>query len=302
MTALVSSACFATVCLVALVSEPGFQASSQQAPEQKLKDPQFISEGSKLFALSCGTGYCHGAGGTGGGGPRLRGKGLDPTYVFDAIANGIGGTEMPPFKSAYSEEQIWKMVAFILSPLKQGSELPVDVTPPPTVVAKPASGEASALLVGQASAGRALFFDSSQPKSCQACHSFDGVGASVGPDLAKIGSRSPRELFLKIISPRQTPEPRYRVLQLTLKDGEKIAGIKSEEDDESIRIYDTTSLPAVLRTIQKANIVKSDIAGQSPMPGDYASTYTFKQLLDLIAFLKSTDPAFKKGVTLKDLF
>lgn len=31
--------------------------------EEKLKDPQFIAEGAKLFAPSCGNAYCHGTGG-----------------------------------------------------------------------------------------------------------------------------------------------------------------------------------------------------------------------------------------------
>jgi hypothetical protein len=35
------------------------------------------------------------------------------------------------------------------------------------------------------------------------------------------------------------------------------------------------------------------------MPKDYASTYTLKQLLDLVTFLKSSES--KSAVTLKDL-
>src|SRR5258706_9039632 len=79
----------------------------------KLKDPKSIADGAVLFAPTCGTGYCHGTAGSGGGAPRIRGgRGLDANEVFKIVRNGVGGTAMPAFKSTYSEEQIWKLVAF----------------------------------------------------------------------------------------------------------------------------------------------------------------------------------------------
>jgi len=93
-------------------------------------------------------------------------------------------------------------------------------------------------------------------------------------------------------------DPRYVTLRLTLRSGDKIVGIKKEEDAESIRVYDTTELPAVLRTIQKMDVLTVESADESVMPKDYASVYTLKQLLDLVTFLKSSESA----ITLKDLF
>src|SRR6185295_7014099 len=89
--------------------------------EDKLKDPQFIAEGSKIFAPLCGNAYCHGTGGIGGGAPRLRGKGLDAPYLFKTIANVIPGTGMLSFKSELSEVQMWKLVAFIMADAKTGN-------------------------------------------------------------------------------------------------------------------------------------------------------------------------------------
>ena len=84
----------------------------------KLKDPQFIAEGARLFAPSCGNAYCHGSGGVGGGAPRLRGKSFDAPYLFKTISNGVSGTAMLSFKGEFSEEQIWKLVAFVMSGVK----------------------------------------------------------------------------------------------------------------------------------------------------------------------------------------
>jgi putative heme-binding domain-containing protein len=276
------------------------------APQaDRLKESQFVGEGAKLFAPSCGNAYCHGTGGVGGGAPRLRGKALEPAYLFKTISNGIPGTAMLSFKSEFSEEQIWKLVAFVMSDVKttpdakpESSAADKSSSPLP---APAASSEtlASSSITGSAQAGKSLFFDSSQSRSCHNCHSFQGEGTSIGPDLSKVGSRSPRELVLSIILPHDVKDPSYSTLKLTLRSGDKIAGIKKEDDAESIRIYDATELPAVLRTIQKAEVVRVESVNESIMPKDYASVYTMKQLLDLVTFLKSSEP--KSPVTLRDL-
>src|SRR5260370_40236315 len=56
--------------------DPAASASLTRQKEDRLKDPKFVAEGASLFAPVCGNAYCHGAGGKGGGAPRLRGKGL----------------------------------------------------------------------------------------------------------------------------------------------------------------------------------------------------------------------------------
>jgi putative heme-binding domain-containing protein len=267
----------------------------------KLTDPQFIAEGAKLFATSCGNAYCHGTGGNGGGAPRLRGKGFEAAYAFKAISNGLPGTSMPGFKTEFSEEQIWKLVAFILSDAKAIVPRPSDglqATPPSTPPVKPA-GAVTGLLVGNAQVGKALFFDSSQPKSCYSCHSINGEGTQIGPDLSAAASRSPRNLLLSIIFVREPKDPKYATIAVLLRNGEKIIGVKKEEDSESLRVYDTTELPAVLRTVQRTDVAKIEYPNESVMPRDYSSAYTLKQLLDLVTFLKSSES--KSPVSLRDL-
>jgi putative heme-binding domain-containing protein len=295
----------ALVILSGMDLQPTASASLGLQQDDKLKDSQFITEGSTLFARSCGNAYCHGTGGVGGGAPRLRGKGLDAAYLFKTIANGIPGTGMLSFKAELSEEQIRKLVAFIMADAKTRgarSEAPFADKPSPrspTVAMNSAAPAAPSSLAGDAQAGRALFFESGQAKSCQSCHSFAGEGTPIGPDLSKLGTRSARELFLNIIMMRENRDSRYATVSVTLKNGDKILGVKKEEDSESIRVYDTAELPAVLRTVQKIDVVKVESRDESVMPKDYASIYTMKQLLDLVTFLKSSES--KSPVTLKDL-
>lgn len=293
---------FTPALVAAWYCHPPISASPLIQSEDKLKDPRFIAEGAKLFAPTCGNAYCHGSGGIGGGAPMLRGK-SDPAYLFKTISNGIPGTSMLSFKSELSEEQIWKLVAFIMSSSNasqtdaSATKKNVSEITPLAVAASESGGRGTT--ADAVEAGKALFFDSASRKSCHFCHSIRGEGTPIGPDLSAAGGRSARELFFRILLTREIKDPRYSTVGITLRNGERIAGVKKEEDSESIRIYDTTELPAVLRTVQKADIARVETTNQSVMPGDYASTYTIKQLLDLITFLKSSESG--TPVTLKDL-
>ena len=264
----------------------------------KLKDPKSIADGAILFAPICGTGYCHGTGGSGGGAPRIRGRGLEANDVFKVISNGVGGSAMPSFKSVYTEEQIWKLVAFVMSPPETVITTKLQMSPEISVPSRVASPPA----VGDGEAGKNIFYDSAQPKSCQSCHAFDGVGSAIGPDLSKVATRSPRELLLGIVLPHDKVEARYASIRLTLSDGDKVVGLVKQESESEIEVYDLTELPAVLRTVQKKNVAKRESLNESPMPRDYANIYTMKQLLDLVTYLKSADAKVKSPITLKDLF
>ncbi len=281
---------FAAVLFVSLISF-GFNQ------RDRLKDPQAIAEGERLFATGCASGYCHGAGGVGGGGPRLRGKQFQPDYLFKIISNGIVGTPMIAFKTELSEDQIWKVVAYVMSDGKTSA--PASAPVASERAPEPATTPGAAVEVA---AGKRLFFDSSHPSqqgSCSACHAYQGEGATIGPDLSSVARQSPKQLLLGIVMPQTKPGSAYAIIKITLKGGDEVVGIKKEEDAESIRLYDITELPAVLRTIQRSDVARTEAVNRSPHR-DYASAYTLKQLLEIIAFLKSADPA-SKPLTLKDL-
>lgn len=289
-----------TLLLLAFVS---YREGSAQTKDG-LSDPQAVAEGARLFASNCGNAYCHGTGGMGGGAPRLRGKDIEAGYAFKAISNGIPGTSMPSFKSELSDEQILKLVAFIITDARTnpGSSPTVAASSPSSEVLPSTVRESEGLKsVGDTQAGKVLFFDSSRSKSCHACHLFQGEGTAIGPDLSAVAAnKSARDLFLSIILPHDVKESPYATIHVFLRNGDRINGVKKEEDAESLKVFDTTELPAVLRTVQKENISKIEYSRDSVMPTDYASSYTVKQLLDLVTFLKSSQT--KSRLTLKELF
>jgi putative heme-binding domain-containing protein len=160
---------------------------------------------------------------------------------------------------------------------------------------------ADAGLLGNPEKGKALFFDSSNDWHCGACHKIGGAGASVGPELNGVRSKATKDLFIDIVLPSARLSPDRPFLSLTTKSGEQIQGVKSEESSTHIKLYDLGSLPAVLRNLPKEQIQKLDIQSRSAMPANYAEMYTVKQLLDIIAFLKTSGSGPAQTVSLNDL-
>jgi mono/diheme cytochrome c family protein len=79
-----------------------------------LTDPTTISAGHELF-LEKQCAHCHGEDGRGG--INLARRDLDPTGVFQSIAEGRekNGLRMPAWRELLTEEQIWQATAYVMS-------------------------------------------------------------------------------------------------------------------------------------------------------------------------------------------
>ncbi|HET9621544.1 MAG TPA: c-type cytochrome [Kofleriaceae bacterium] len=96
---------------------PGPSASSQGSRNPYGQDPAVLAEGRKLFVhFNCHG--CHGDHGGGGMGPSLRDTdwlyGDSEARIFDSIAEGRG-RGMPAWGGMLTEDQIWKLEAYIRS-------------------------------------------------------------------------------------------------------------------------------------------------------------------------------------------
>jgi putative heme-binding domain-containing protein len=279
-----------------------------------LSNPAAVAAGEKTFAANCSVGYCHGKAGRAGRGPRLRGKTWDKQYLYDVILNGVPSSSMPAWKDRLSEKEIWEVVAYIMtlskltsdsldSPEVSAASVPSPASEPKEKsAALPAAPPSSPFLLGDPNRGKDLFFDSSNDLNCGNCHRVRGVGNDVGPDLTGDQHRPAKDLFRDIVLPSYAITPGRELLAITLKTGERIKALKVTEDNSQIKVYDVGSLPAVLRTIPKTQIQKRESEKLSGMPGKYGEIYTLKQLLDIVAYLKSGDTAAGPPVGLQDLF
>lgn len=86
--------------------------SGTLTPPFDLMDPTIVKEGAHLFQQNC-TGYCHGKEGRLSRAPKLRGREFEPRYLYGRISSGF--PPMPAYQTILSQEQIWKLVGYILS-------------------------------------------------------------------------------------------------------------------------------------------------------------------------------------------
>lgn len=102
------------VAYVRTLRQPPATRSSAPLTPFDLADPARIEAGRKRFAKTC-AGYCHGHEGVGGRAPDFKGRtDLGPQLTFDTISKGRTGADvMPPWGDAFSEEQIWELVAYL---------------------------------------------------------------------------------------------------------------------------------------------------------------------------------------------
>ena len=101
-------------------------AESQEGPTKKLNpytdNEEAIKEGKKLF-VTYGCSGCHGLGGGGGMGHPLTDDvwkhGGDDATLMSLIKGDLAGSTMPKYGQTLTENQIWKLIAYVRS-LYQG--------------------------------------------------------------------------------------------------------------------------------------------------------------------------------------
>jgi putative heme-binding domain-containing protein len=87
--------------------------------------------------------------------------------------------------------------------------------------------------------------------NCAVCHTFNGQGGKVGPDLSGIAARDRSEILIDILDPNRSVEANYRLWNVTTKSGETYSGRLETETQTSVEILDTTG--------QKHAIQRKDI-------------------------------------------
>lgn len=144
--------------------------------------------------------------------------------------------------------------------------------------------EAAALAQrGDPAAGKALF--QSAALKCNACHTTDGTGNTLGPDLSGVGGKFDRpHLVESVLEPSRQVVEGYRTTTLALADGRTASGVVKTEDADWL----TLALPAGgAAVVPKADIESRRLEAVSPMPEGLADALTPAQFADLVAYLET---------------
>lgn len=251
-----------------------------------------IEAGTNLFTITCSSSFCHGEGGIGARGPSLRNRNFPPDFVRNTILNGRSGTPMPSFRDSLSAAEVEVIVKYVMS-LSPNDHEQNSGTTAMAAISTPAP------LSEQASRGADIFFDQTRSAACAFCHSYGGKGGLVGPDLFAVAAQTPAAIYQSIVSPASATVG-FVGIAVTGKDGRRVVGIKHDQDDRQVGIFDLSSTPPVLRTFYIADGVTTEIA-TGPLYRHDVSGYSKNEIADLIAFLKSAGSGQEKAVTGLDL-
>jgi putative heme-binding domain-containing protein len=144
-------------------------------------------------------------------------------------------------------------------------------------------------LWSQANSGKAIFEGKG---ACVRCHSIDGRGGSLGPDLTEIGlKRTPQSLRESITDPNAEILREYLTVIVTTKQGQRIEGIGLNEDDISIQLRDVEGNP---RSFLKENLQDLRREERSLMPS-YVSKLSSPEIDSLVAYLRSLRGSVEQG-------
>jgi putative heme-binding domain-containing protein len=157
-----------------------------------------------------------------------------------------------------SDDDVWRMVAFVKG---LGSRGLLEKAP------------------GDASAGRLVY----QKSGCASCHRIESGGGNLGPDLSDIGRRRGlRFLTESLVKPEADISIAYRAVQLVLKSGQVVTGMRLNRDDLSIQLRDTGDN---LRSFLMQNVQEVRYDKPSLMPAYTSMNQT--DLENIVAYLHS---------------
>lgn len=245
---------------LAAQEKPRVEERSQQYPGSNphLNNKESIRGGMSLYRRMCGE--CHALDATGYRGPSLiayMANGAADEALFQVIRRGVPGTEMP--QSNRPDHEILQIIAYLRN---MGAVSPSESAP-----------------TGNVANGAQVF-----AKQCQNCHRVAGKGGRIGPDLTRIGAaRTQAALVREIRTPSEWIPPAWESVTVVTKDGQKIRGVKKNEDAFSVQVMDMRErIQGYLKSNAEVTLEKASL-----MPPFDAKRLPESDLTDLIGYLST---------------
>jgi putative heme-binding domain-containing protein len=126
---------------------------------------------------------------------------------------------------------------------------------------------------------------------CYKCHRISGQGGIAGPDLTPAGRRfGTRDLLECIIDPNKAISDQYQATIFQMDDGRLITGRVVNLNGGEYMVQTDMAKPNLLEHIKVSNIEAMKPSDVSVMPAGLLDSLTRDEILDLVAYLKSTAP------------
>jgi putative heme-binding domain-containing protein len=123
---------------------------------------------------------------------------------------------------------------------------------------------------------------------CQSCHTMQGEGGIVGPDLTQLGTRfSVKDILESTINPNAVISDQYAATIFYLEDGSSVLGKLTNEDKEKYYISQNPFDPQTIREIPKKDVKSKKLSDISVMMPGLINRLNEEELKDLMAYLIS---------------
>ena len=136
-------------------------------------------------------------------------------------------------------------------------------------------------LAGNPAAGAATF-----TRHCTACHTFNGSGGRLGPDLSGIRNQPADALLLHIVVPDYEVTPGYEAYTVQTRDGRTIVGRLESEAPNSVTLREAAGQA---HTILRTDVESMTAGASSLMPAGLDQAMSAQELADLVAYLKNVE-------------
>ena len=118
---------------------------------------------------------------------------------------------------------------------------------------------------------------------CASCHSVNGRGGHIGPDLSALGTAQPVEFIVgAILEPQKEIKEGFMSISVVTKDGEEYQGYPVRETGEELALRDVLQNKEI--HLRRSDIKEKKQNG-SLMPAGLADTLTQTEFRDLVRFL-----------------
>lgn len=196
--------------------------------------------------------------------------------LLDQIAKGVVPREdLTAFHvrqiQSLKQEDLNKKLALVWGELRESPQEKLDL-----MAALRKSLTPDAVAKADLSQGRLMFM-----AACASCHVMYGEGGKLGPDLTGSGRANLDYLLENIVDPSATVSADYKVTLLTLKDGRKLSGVVTGENQRTVTLQMLTEKT----TVEKEEITEREISPMSMMPEGLLTVISKEQVRNLIAYL-----------------
>ena len=122
-------------------------------------------------------------------------------------------------------------------------------------------------------------------ENCMICHTLDGQGGKIGPELTGVGIRPKADILMQILDPNRNVEGTFRLWTAKTKDGDDISGRLMAETATTVDILDLTGVNHVMQRAELKSLSVSEL-GIMPEGLESVGDDKIKGILEYLATSK----------------